>query len=147
MVGLTKRAGREFHLGRPDPRPQEKTREIPMPGHAEKSARFKQLHGGPAPLLLANAWDAGSARILASLGFQALATTSSGQAAGRGQLDYAPGRDDVLANAAEIVAATTLPVSADLEDCFAPDADGVAETIMLARQAGLAGCSIEDYSA
>jgi len=117
-----------------------------MSEQADKARRFLELHRGEAPLLLANAWDRGSAKLLASLGFQALATTSSGFAATLGRLDGAVTRDEAIAHAAEIVAASELPVSADLENCFAEDPAGVAETIALALQAGLAGCSIEDYS-
>ncbi len=97
-------------------------------------------------MLLPNAWDVGSARLFASLGFAALATTSSGFATTRGQLDGAIGREEILAHAAELVGATELPVSADLENGFAHDPDGVAATIRLAVEAGLAGASIEDYS-
>jgi 2-methylisocitrate lyase-like PEP mutase family enzyme len=96
---------------------------------------------------LANAWDVGSAKLLASLGFQALASTSSGHAASLGRLDYSVGREQALAHAAALVAATDVPVSADLEDGFAADPDGVTETVRLALDAGLAGCSIEDWSA
>ena len=97
-------------------------------------------------MLLANAWDSGSARLLASLGFEALATTSSGFAATLGRLDGAVTRDEAIAHCASIVAASELPVSADLENGFADDPAGVAETIDLALRAGLAGCSVEDYS-
>jgi 2-methylisocitrate lyase-like PEP mutase family enzyme len=97
-------------------------------------------------LLLPNPWDIGSARLLTWLGFAALATTSSGFAATLGRLDGSVTRDDAIAHAAAMAAATPLPVSADLENCFADDPDGVAETIHLALGAGLAGCSIEDYS-
>ena len=93
-----------------------------------------------------NPWDAGSAKLLASLGFQALATTSSGYAATLGRLDGAVTREEAIAHSAEIVAATDLPVSADLENGFADDPAGVAQTIELALQTGLAGCSVEDYS-
>jgi 2-methylisocitrate lyase-like PEP mutase family enzyme len=116
-----------------------------MSTQAEKAARFLELHRGERPLLLANAWDAGSARLLASLGFQALATTSSGYAASLGRLDYGVTREEALAHAAALAAATDVPVSADLEECFALDAAGVAETVRLALGAGLAGCSIEDW--
>jgi 2-methylisocitrate lyase-like PEP mutase family enzyme len=116
-----------------------------MSTQAEKAARFLELHRGEAPLLLANAWDVGSAKLLASLGFQALATTSSGYAASLGRLDYGVTREESLAHAAALVAATDVPVSADLEECFALDAAGVAETVRLALDAGLAGCSIEDW--
>jgi 2-methylisocitrate lyase-like PEP mutase family enzyme len=93
-----------------------------------------------------NPWDAGSAKLLASLGFEALATTSSGFAATLGRLDGAVTRDEALAHCAAIVAATDLPVSADLENGFANDPEGVAETVTGALEAGLAGCSIEDFS-
>ncbi len=111
----------------------------------EKAARFLALHQQEHPLLLANAWDVGSAKLLASLGFQALATTSSGHAASLGRLDYEISREEALAHAAALVTATDLPVSADLEDGFAADLAGVAETVRLALDAGLAGCSIEDW--
>jgi 2-methylisocitrate lyase-like PEP mutase family enzyme len=109
-------------------------------------ARFKELHRPGSPLVLPNPWDVGSAKLLASLGFQALATTSSGFAATVGRLDGSVTRDEAIAHSAAIVNATDLPVSADLENGFADDPDGVAQTIRLAVDAGLAGCSIEDYS-
>jgi len=112
---------------------------------ADRASLFLELHRQERPLLLANAWDVGSAKLLVSVGFQALATTSSGYAASLGRLDYGVTRDEALAHAAAIVAATQVPVSADLEDCFAVDSDGVAETVRLALDAGLAGCSIEDW--
>jgi len=112
---------------------------------AEKAARFLELHHQPTPLLLANAWDVGSAKLLASIGFQALATTSSGYAASLGRLDYGVTLEEALAHAAALVAATDVPVSADFEDGFAADAAGVAETVRLALDAGLAGCSVEDW--
>jgi 2-methylisocitrate lyase-like PEP mutase family enzyme len=112
-----------------------------------KAAAFLALHRRDRPLLLANAWDAGSARLLASLGFEALATTSSGHAASLGRLDYSVTREEAIAHARELAAATALPLSADLEDCFAPDAAAVADTVRAARDTGLAGCSIEDWSA
>jgi 2-methylisocitrate lyase-like PEP mutase family enzyme len=93
-----------------------------------------------------NAWDAGSARLFASMEFKALATTSGGHAATLGRLDGEVTRDEALSHAAEIVSATPLPVSADFEDCFADDPAGVAETVRLASEVGLAGCSIEDYT-
>jgi len=107
---------------------------------------FMQLHQGGIPLLLPNPWDAGSARLFASLGFQALATTSSGHAATLGRLDGRVTRDEAFAHAATIVAATDLPVSADFENGFADDPAGVADTIREAVEIGLAGCSVEDYS-
>jgi 2-methylisocitrate lyase-like PEP mutase family enzyme len=108
--------------------------------------RFLALHAKGAPLLLANAWDQGSAKLLAALGFQALATTSSGHAGTLGRLDGAVTRDEALEHAAAIVAATDVPVSADLEDCFATDPADVAETVTRAAATGLAGCSVEDFT-
>jgi 2-methylisocitrate lyase-like PEP mutase family enzyme len=118
----------------------------PAASQAAQAQRFRALHEGPEPLLLPNPWDAGSACLLASLGFAALATTSSGFAATLGRPDGSVTRDEALAHAAGIVAATRLPVSADLENAFADDPGGVAETVRRAAAAGLAGCSVEDYS-
>ena len=101
-----------------------------MTSQSEKTARFLELHRPGNPLLMPNPWDQGSARLLASLGFHALATTSSGFAATLGRLDGSVSRDEALDHAAAIVAATELPVSADLENCFADDPAGVAETIV-----------------
>lgn len=113
----------------------------PDPSLAE---RFLALHRPGRPLLIPNPWDAGSARVLASLGFEALATTSSGFAGTLGRLDGSVTRDEAIAHAAAIVAATPLPVSADLENGFADDPGQVAQTVAAAIGAGLAGCSIED---
>ena len=113
---------------------------------ADKAERFLTLHRPGEPLLMPNPWDLGSARLLASLGFEALATTSSGFAATLGRNDGAVSRDEALVHAAVIVAATDLPVSADLEDAFADEPSGVAETIGLAIQVGLAGVSVEDFT-
>lgn len=112
----------------------------------DKADRFLELHRRGDPLLMPNAWDLGSAAMLASLGFEALATTSSGHAATLGRLDGAVTRDEALEHAAALAGGTDLPVSADLENAFADDPAGVAETIGLAVKAGLAGCSVEDYS-
>jgi 2-methylisocitrate lyase-like PEP mutase family enzyme len=117
-----------------------------MTTQREKAELFLGLHRPGNPLLLPNPWDQGSAKLLASLGFQALATTSSGFAATLGRLDGSVSRDEALAHAAAIVAATGLPVSADLENCFADDPGGVAQTVTLAAETGLAGCSVEDYT-
>jgi 2-methylisocitrate lyase-like PEP mutase family enzyme len=106
---------------------------------------FRALHREGSPLVMANAWDPGSARLLAAAGFHALATTSSGYAASLGRLDYAVGREETLQHAASLVASVDVPVSADLEDCFPADPGGVAETVRLAGEKGLAGCSIEDW--
>ncbi|HEX7105983.1 MAG TPA: isocitrate lyase/phosphoenolpyruvate mutase family protein [Acidothermaceae bacterium] len=107
---------------------------------------FRALHVRGVPLLIPNPWDLGSARLLAWLGFQALATTSSGFAMTLGRLDGQVSRDEAIEHARALVAAVDIPVSADLENCFADDLAGVAETIGKARDAGLAGCSIEDWS-
>jgi 2-methylisocitrate lyase-like PEP mutase family enzyme len=117
-----------------------------MSHHADKAARFLALHRQERPLLLANAWDAGSARLLASLGFDALATTSSGYAATLGRLDYSVSREEAITHAAALAAATDVPISADFEDGFGKDPAGVAETVRLALDVGLAGCSVEDWS-
>ncbi len=113
---------------------------------ADLADRFRALHHGERPLLLPNPWDRGSARLLEVAGFEALATTSSGFAATLGRLDGQVSRDEAIAHAAEIVDAVGIPVSADLENCFADDPSEVAETVRLAIEAGLAGCSIEDFS-
>jgi 2-methylisocitrate lyase-like PEP mutase family enzyme len=117
-----------------------------MVTQAEKARGFLSLHRPGEPLLLPNPWDIGSAKLLASLGFQALATTSSGFAATLGREDGSVTRDEALVHAAVIVAATDLPVSADLENAFADSPDGVAETIQLAGEVGLAGASVEDFT-
>ena len=113
---------------------------------SELADRFLALHRPGSPLLMPNPWDRGSARLLESLGFEALATTSSGFAATLGRLDGMVSRDEAIAHAADIVDAVDVPVSADLENCFADDPAGVAETVRLALEAGLAGCSVEDFS-
>jgi 2-methylisocitrate lyase-like PEP mutase family enzyme len=108
--------------------------------------RFLELHHTEKPLLMPNPWDVGSAKLLASQGFKALATTSSGFAGTLGRLDGSVTRDEALAHCATMVAATPLPVSADLENGFADDPEGVAQTVRLAIDAGLAGCSVEDFT-
>ena len=107
---------------------------------------FLELHVPGQPLLIPNPWDIGSAKILVSLGFQALATTSGGFAGTLGRPDGRVSRDEALAHAAAIAGAVDVPVSADLENCFADDPDGVAATVRAAAESGLAGCSVEDYS-
>ena len=107
---------------------------------------FRALHVPGQPLLMPNPWDVGSARLLASLGFSALATTSAGFAGTLGRPDGAVTRDEALAHAADLVEAVQVPVSADLENCFADDVAGVAATATGAAAAGLAGFSIEDWS-
>lgn len=115
-----------------------------MTALSKRAQQFLDLHRRGEPLLLPNPWDIGSARLLAHLGFKALATTSTGHAATLGLLDGDVGRDEALAHAALLVGASDLPVTADLENGFADDPEGVAETVRGARAAGLAGCSIED---
>jgi 2-methylisocitrate lyase-like PEP mutase family enzyme len=114
-----------------------------MPSQAE---RFLALHRPGAPLLMPNAWDAGSARLLESLGFAALATTSSGFAATLGRLDGDVTADEAIAHGAAIAGSCALPVSADLENGYAAGPEGVAATIARAGAAGLAGASIEDHT-
>jgi 2-methylisocitrate lyase-like PEP mutase family enzyme len=115
-----------------------------MGPRSEKAARFRALHQGPRAFLIGNAWDAGSARILAGLGFPALATSSGASAGTLGRRDGKVTREECFAQARLICAATDLPVSADLEKCFADSPQGAAETIRLAADTGLAGGSIED---
>lgn len=105
--------------------------------------RFRELHA--TPFVIPNPWDVGSARILAALGFPALATTSAGFANALGRLDGQVTREEALAHARQIAAATPLPVSADFENGFGDTPEQVAETIALASETGLAGCSIEDW--
>lgn len=111
-----------------------------------KFESFKKLHSGDKAFVMPNPWDAGSARLFASLGFEALATTSAGHAFSKGKRDSLGGfeRREVLENAAEIVRATDLPVSADLEDGFGAAPETCAKTIRLACDLGLVGGSIED---
>lgn len=115
-----------------------------MPSQAEKGLRFQALHRRDRAFLIPNPWDAGSARLLAHLGFEALATTSAGYAYSTGRADHAVPREEMLAHTAMIASATDLPVSADLENGFGDSPEIVASTVRLAGAAGLAGCSIED---
>jgi 2-methylisocitrate lyase-like PEP mutase family enzyme len=110
----------------------------------EKAARFRALHDGPGAFVIPNPWDIGSARVLAGLGFQALATSSAASACALGKRDGRLTRDEALAHAQMIVEATDLPVSADLEKGFGDAPEVVAETIRLAAGVGLVGCTIED---
>jgi 2-methylisocitrate lyase-like PEP mutase family enzyme len=117
-----------------------------MPTQAEKGAAFRSLHLGPETFVVANPWDAGTARLLTALGFKALSTTSAGLAFTLGVRDGdgSVTRDQALANARSIVDATALPVAADLENGYGNTPEAAAETIRLAAQAGLVGGSIED---
>jgi 2-methylisocitrate lyase-like PEP mutase family enzyme len=117
-----------------------------MPTREEKYKAFRALHERPGIFLIPNPWNAGTAKILTALGFEALATTSAGYAFNAGRVDSntAITRDGVLANAKEIVEATHLPVSADMQDGFGRSPEACAETIRRAAEVGLAGGSIED---
>ena len=110
----------------------------------EKASRFRALHDGPGAFVIPNPWDVASARILAGLGFQALATSSAASANAVGRKDGGLNREQALAHSRLIVDATELPVSADLERGFGDAPEAVAETVRLAAQAGLVGCTIED---
>jgi 2-methylisocitrate lyase-like PEP mutase family enzyme len=117
-----------------------------MTASPNQADHFRSLHVPGRPLLLANAWDAGSAKLFESVGFEAVATTSSGFAGTLGRLDGSVTKEQALAHGGDIAAATSLPVSADLENGFADDPAGVAETVRAAEAVGLAGCSIEDFT-
>jgi 2-methylisocitrate lyase-like PEP mutase family enzyme len=115
-----------------------------MATQSDKAARFRALHQGPRAFVIPNPWDAGSARILAALGFQALATSSGASAGTLGRRDGRVTREEALAHARLIVEATDLPVSADLEKGFGDAPEAAAETIRLGAGVGLVGGSIED---
>jgi N-acetylglutamate synthase-like GNAT family acetyltransferase len=117
-----------------------------MATQKEKAERFRALHEREGAFVMPNPWDVGSARLLASFGFEALATTSAGFANSLGRLDGQVTRDEVIEHCRNVSAATELPVSADLENCFAHDPAQVGETILLGARAGLVGGSIEDYN-
>jgi len=117
-----------------------------MKTQADKAHAFRALHERAGAFIIPNPWDAGSARILASFGFEALATTSAGAAFSAGRRDGTICRETMLAHIAAIVEATDLPVSADLESSYADDEDGVSETFRLAAETGAVGASIEDAS-
>jgi 2-methylisocitrate lyase-like PEP mutase family enzyme len=115
-----------------------------MSTQAEKGAAFAALHARDEAFIIPNPWDIGTARLLAHLGFEALATTSAGYAFSVGRPDATIGREETLAHVAAIVSATDLPVSADLENGFGDTPELVAETLRLAADAGLVGGSVED---
>src|ERR1700685_2647640 len=119
---------------------------IPVSARDRKYNALLELHQRPGAFVIPNPWNAGTARILTALGFEALATTSAGYAFSVGRRDSFAGlsRDEILANAKEIADTTPLPVSADLEDGFGKAPETCAETIKLACDVGLAGGSIED---
>ena len=111
---------------------------------AQKAARFRELHNDPTPFIVANPWDAGSARVLAGMGFSALATSSGGFAGTLGRRDGRVERNEALEHARAVVNAVDIPVSADLENGFGDAPSFAAETVTLAAETGLVGCSIED---
>ena len=111
----------------------------------ERRARFCELHAREQLFVMPNPWDAGSARLLESAGFEAVATTSAGFAWALGKADQQVTRDELVAHVAELSAATTLPLNVDSERCYPDDPGGVAETVRLLAEAGASGCSIEDY--
>jgi 2-methylisocitrate lyase-like PEP mutase family enzyme len=108
--------------------------------------RFRELHAGEQLFVMPNPWDIGSARMLASFGFQALATTSAGFAWAIGKVDQQVTRDELVAHVAALAAATPLPLNVDSERCYPDLPGGVAETVRRLADAGAAGCSIEDYN-
>ena len=112
----------------------------------ERRTRFFELHARPEVFVIPNPWDAGSAKLLAGAGFEALATTSAGFAWSHGRDDYGVTRDELVEHVRVVAAATDLPLNVDSERCFADDLDGVAETVHLLHDAGAAGCSIEDWN-
>lgn len=116
-----------------------------MPTQAEKATTFRALHNAPGLFVIPNPWDVGSAKILAGMGYKALASTSSGMAWSMGLLDGQVTREAVLDHCRILDQATDLPVAADLEDCFGDTPEAVAETIRLGAEAGLVGGSIEDW--
>jgi len=115
-----------------------------MKTQAEKGQLFRDLHYRDSAFVIPNPWDIGTAKILASTGFEALATTSVGYAFSIGRQDHEVSRDEMIAHATALSAATDLPISADLENGFGDDPATVAETVRMAAGAGLVGCSIED---
>src|SRR6516164_9583984 len=113
---------------------------------SDRRARFRALHQAEQLFVMPNPWDIGSARLLASSGFQALATTSAGFAMSIGKLDQTVSRDELVAHVSRLAAATPLPLNVDSERCYPDDPGGVAETVALLAEAGAAGFSIEDYN-
>jgi 2-methylisocitrate lyase-like PEP mutase family enzyme len=119
-------------------------RDLTMTTQTEKGQAFRALHQRDHAFIIPNPWDTGTARLLAHLGFEALASTSAGYASSMGLRDYAVGREAMIAHVAALASATNLPVSADLENGFADAPGVVAKTISLAAAAGVVGGSIED---
>jgi 2-methylisocitrate lyase-like PEP mutase family enzyme len=117
-----------------------------MRSQTDKAMAFRALHERPGVFIIPNPWDVGTARLLSTLGFEALATTSLGLANTLGRADSVVTRGEVIANCRDIASATDLPVNADLENCFAHAPEAAAETIRLAAEAGAVGGSIEDFT-
>lgn len=117
-----------------------------MTNQKEKAEKFRALHEREGAFVIPNPWDAGSARLLAGMGFEALATTSAGFATSLGRLDGQVTREEAVEHCRALCAAVNLPVSADLENCFADEPKEAAATILAGAGAGLVGGSIEDYS-
>jgi 2-methylisocitrate lyase-like PEP mutase family enzyme len=117
-----------------------------MKTQAQKAAEFEALHKAPGCFVIPNPWDAGSARVLAGLGFKALTTTSAGYARSIGFPDYNAGRENVMAHIRDMAPAIDIPLAADLEDGFGPKPEDCAETIRQGAEAGLVGGSIEDFT-
>jgi 2-methylisocitrate lyase-like PEP mutase family enzyme len=117
-----------------------------MKSQMDKALAFRALHDRDGAFIIPNPWDAGTAKLLAGLGFEALATTSLGLANMLGRADGKVTRNEVIANCHDIAAATDLPVNVDLENCFAHDPEQAAEAIRLAAEAGAVGGSIEDFT-
>ncbi|HET9288810.1 MAG TPA: isocitrate lyase/phosphoenolpyruvate mutase family protein [Gaiella sp.] len=113
---------------------------------ADRRARFHELHARDELFVMPNPWDVGSAKLLSSLGFEALATTSAGFAWALGKLDGQVTRSELVGHVAELSAATDLPLNVDSERCFPDDPGGVGETVRLLAESGAAGCSIEDWN-
>ena len=113
---------------------------------AERRARFAELHAREGIFVMPNPWDVGSAKLLASCGAEALATTSAGFAWALGRLDGRVARDELVQHVGQVAAATELPLNVDSERCFPDDSGGVAGTVRLLGEAGAAGCSIEDWN-
>src|SRR5687767_13780139 len=111
----------------------------------EKRARFRELHASEQLFVLPNPWDVGSAKVLASMGFEALATTSAGFAWSLGKLDRGVTRDELVSHVAALSGATTIPMNVDSECCYPHEPGGVGRTVALLGEAGASGCSIEDY--
>lgn len=113
---------------------------------SQRRARFFELHARSGVFVMPNPWDVGSAKLLAHVGFEALATTSAGFAWSQGRDDYGVTRDELVGHVARLAGSVAVPLNVDSERCFAETLDGVAETVRMLHDAGAAGCSIEDWN-